>query len=78
MLGSPKEQYLLIVMDTFTGQDDANINKLCLQNDCELIIVPHNLSNNLTFRSNRKRRSLSLINLIRGTQNVLASSSRKI
>ena len=44
-LGYPKEQYSLIVMDTFKGQDNADIKKLCLKNDCELVIVPHNLTN---------------------------------
>ena len=32
-------------MDTFKGQDNADIKKLCLKNDCELVIVPHNLTN---------------------------------
>ena len=44
-LGYPKEQYSLIVMDTFKGQDNADIKKLCLKNDCELVIVPYNLTN---------------------------------
>ena len=35
-LGYPKEQYSLIVMDTFKDQDNADIKKLCLKNDCEL------------------------------------------
>ena len=32
-------------MDTFKGQDSADIKRLCLKNDCELVIVPHNLTN---------------------------------
>ena len=44
-LGYPKEQYSLIVMDTFKRQDNADIKKLCLKNDCELVIVPHNSTN---------------------------------
>ena len=32
-------------MDTFKGQDNADIKELCLKNDCELVIVPHNLTN---------------------------------
>ena len=32
-------------MDTFKGQDYADIDKLCLKNDCELVIVPRNLTN---------------------------------
>ena len=43
--GYPKEHYSLIVMDTFKGQDSAKIKGLCLKNDCELVIVPHNLTN---------------------------------
>ena len=44
-LGYPKEQYSLIIMDTFKGQDNAEIKELCLKNGCELVIVPHNLTN---------------------------------
>ena len=44
-LGYPKEQYSLIIMDTFKGQDNADIKELCLKNGCELVIVPHNLTN---------------------------------
>ena len=33
------------MIDTFKGQDDADIKKLCLKNDCQLVIVPHNLTN---------------------------------
>ena len=43
-LGYPKKQYSLIVMDTFKGQDNAEIKALCLKNDCELVIVLHNLT----------------------------------
>ena len=43
--GYPKEQYSLIVMDTFKGQDNADIKRFCLKNDCELVIVPYNLTN---------------------------------
>ena len=42
-----KEQYSLIVMDTFKGQDNAEIRALCLKNDCKLVIVPHNLTDKL-------------------------------
>ena len=44
-LGYPMEQYSFIVMDTFKGQDNAKIKALCLKNDCELVIAPHNLTN---------------------------------
>ena len=76
-LGYPKEQYSLIVMDTFKCQDNADIKKLCLKNDCELVIVLHNLTKSsslLIFLSVKKERSLSLINSTHGTQIVLASS----
>ena len=32
-------------MDTFKGQDNAVIKALYLKNDCELVIVPRNLTN---------------------------------
>ena len=32
-------------MDTFKGEDNAEIKAICLKNDCELVIVPHNLTN---------------------------------
>ena len=44
-IGYPKKQYCLIVMDTFKGQDNAEIKALCLKNDCKLVIVSHNLTN---------------------------------
>ena len=44
-LGYPKEQYSLIVMHTFKGQDNADKKKLRLKNDRELVIAPHNLTN---------------------------------
>ena len=33
-------------MDTFKGQDNAEIKELYSKNECDLVIVPHNLSNN--------------------------------
>ena len=56
----PKEWYSLIVMDTFKDQDNAEIKALCLKNDCELVIVPHNLTNKfqpLDISINQKQRS---------------------
>ena len=44
-LGYPKEQDSLIVMDTFKGQDDAEIKQLFLKNEFELLIVLHNFTN---------------------------------
>ena len=32
-------------MDTCKGQDNVDIKKLCLKNDCELVIVLRNLTN---------------------------------
>ena len=46
-LGYRKEQYSMIVMDTFKGQDNVEVKALCFKIDCELVIVPHNLTNKL-------------------------------
>ena len=35
----------LIIMDTFKGQDNDEVAKLCRKNNCALIIVRHNLTN---------------------------------
>ena len=35
----------VIIMDTFKGQDNDEVAKLCHKNICALIIVPHNLTN---------------------------------
>ena len=35
----------LAIMDTFKGQDNEEVAKLCCENNCVLIIVPHNLTN---------------------------------
>ena len=35
----------LAIMDTFKGQDNEEVAKLCYENNCVLIIVPHNLTN---------------------------------
>ena len=32
-------------MDTFKGQDNEVMKSLCNKNNCELVIVPHNLTN---------------------------------
>ena len=44
-MGYPKEQYSLIIMDTFKGQDNETLKELCVDNYCEIVIVPHNLTN---------------------------------
>ena len=43
--GSPEEQYALIIVDTFKGQDSDRLRGLCSENYCEVVIVPHNLTN---------------------------------
>ena len=35
----------LIIMDTFKGQENNKVAKLCCKNNCALIIVLHNLTN---------------------------------
>ena len=44
-MGYPKEQMSLVIMDTFKGQDNDELRKLCMSNNCEVVIVPHNLTN---------------------------------
>ena len=44
-MGYPKEQMLLVIMDTFKGQDNDKLRKLFMSNNCEVAIVPHNLTN---------------------------------
>ena len=41
----PNEQMSLVIMDTFKGQDNEEVAKLCPENNCVFIIVPHNLTN---------------------------------
>ena len=41
----PDEQMSLIIMDTFKGQENDKVAKLCCKNNCALIIVLHNLTN---------------------------------
>ena len=40
-----KEQYTLVIMDTFKGQDNEILKELCDKNFCEVVIFPHNLTN---------------------------------
>ena len=44
-MGYPKEQMSLVIMDTFKGQDNDELRKLCMSNNCEVVIVPHKLTN---------------------------------
>ena len=39
-------QHALIIMDTFKGQDNDTLKRLCTENSCDVVIVPHNLTNN--------------------------------
>lgn len=60
----PSEQYSLVIMDTFKGQDNDAIKELCAKNNCELVIVPHNLTNkfqSLGLTVNQKEKGLSPI-----------------
>ena len=41
----PKEQMSLIIMDTFKGEDNDVILDLCEKHMCQVVIVPHNLTN---------------------------------
>ena len=41
----PKEQYFLVIMETFKGQDNDILKKLCDKIFQEFVIVPHNLTN---------------------------------
>ena len=41
----PKDQMLLVIMDTFKGQGNDNLRELCGNNNCEIVIIPHNLTN---------------------------------
>ena len=40
-----KEQMSLVIMDTFKGQDNNVLKELCKKNFCEVVIVPHILTN---------------------------------
>ena len=42
--GFPDEQFSLVIMDTFKGQDNEAIKTLCLEHYCGIVIVPHNLT----------------------------------
>ena len=43
--GYPEEQYALIIMDTYKGQDNDRLRGLCSEIYFEVAIVPHNLTN---------------------------------
>ena len=54
-LGYPKDQRSLIVMDTFKGQDNEEMKRLCAKNNCELVIVPHNLPLDISINQSAKK-----------------------
>ena len=57
----PKEQMSLIIMDTFKGQDNDVILDLCEKHMCQVVIVPHNLTNKfqpLDITANKPAKSL--------------------
>ena len=43
--GLPQEHHSLVIMDTFKGQDNDILKEFCSKNRCEVVIVPHNLTN---------------------------------
>ena len=43
----PNEQVSIVIMDTFKGQDNEEVAKRCCENNCVLIIVRHNLTNEI-------------------------------
>ena len=43
--GYPKEQKSLVIFDTFKGQDNETLKKLCADNHCIIVLVPNNLTN---------------------------------
>ena len=43
--GYSNEKMSLVTMDTFKGQANEAVAKLCCENSCVLILVPHNLTN---------------------------------
>ena len=44
-VGHPEDQRSLIIMDTFKDSDNKEMKRLCPKNNCELVIVLHNLTN---------------------------------
>ena len=45
--GYPNEQMSFVIKETLKGQDNEDVAKLYRENNCVLIIVPHNLTNKL-------------------------------
>ena len=45
IIGCQDDHVTLIITDTFKEQDNDAIANLCTDNNCALVIVPHNLTN---------------------------------
>ena len=45
----PLEQHALIIVDNFKGQDNDILKKLCTENNCDIMIVLHNLTNKFQY-----------------------------
>ena len=43
----PEDQMFLMIMDIFKGQNNYVILDLCQKYFCQIVIVPHNLTNRL-------------------------------
>ena len=39
------EEHVLIIMDTFKGQDNDTLKKLCDETNCDVVLVPRNVAN---------------------------------
>ena len=42
---SPQKQHSLVIMGAFKGQDRGILKEFCSKISCEVVIVPHNLTN---------------------------------
>ena len=68
----PKEQYSLVIMDIFKGQDNDILKELREENFCEVVIVLHNLTNKsqpLDISVNKSAKALFLASTTVGFQN---------
>ena len=51
----PEDQRTLIIMNTFKGQENEEMKRLCAKNNCELVIIPHNLTNKFQPNKSAKK-----------------------
>ena len=49
------QQHVLIIIDTFIGQDNDTLKKMCAENNCDDVIVPHNLTNYFLIRKLKRK-----------------------